>query len=532
MTIKFLNLIILPAILLAMLGGCAELGSIQLIDNHTDVPQRKAIIFFVDGMDHAIFHQMLEQGRLPDIDKYLVRRGCRIEKAVTAIPSITYAINATFATGMLPGHHGILGNKFFDRDRLVYIDYNSIATYRNIDNDYYLPNIYEILGDTFSVTIQTPLARGAYHRIDNWATSGTLWFFRRYKSVDRWIPRQFHIIANIAINSGHWPGLIFCYFPATDEIGHRYGTHHRRYTHSIANVDRQIGHICRALEQNGLLEDTYLILISDHGMDNRQSDNYLDIKGLLENKFHWRITEKGPDHRKKFQERAHYFQKFDAILGNGGGRRANLYIQNGDNWKTLADEEQIITVADFLARHDGAGVIAYRFKQGIIVQNHAGKALIERNGNPASNLDQKEYRYRVIDGTDPLGYDTHLRASGLTPGDYHNAQAWLEATVNSRFPDLPMQMMEMFDSRRTGDIVIFAAPGWIYNPDSIAGHGSVTPTDMLVPMVFAGPDIKPGSTLETARTIDIAPTIIEMIDAEKLKFYHFDGQSLMEQLTK
>ena len=54
---------------------------------------------------------------------------------------------------------------------------------------------------------------------------------------------------------------------------------------------------------------------------------------------------------------------------------------------------------------------------------------------------------------------------------------------------------------------------------------------MMVPMVFAGPGITPGGQIETARTVDVAPTIIEMIDRKKLNGRHFDGQSLLSELV-
>ena len=90
----------------------------------------------------------------------------------------------------------------------------------------------------------------------------------------------------------------------------------------------------------------------------------------------------------------------------------------------------------------------------------------------------------------------------------------------------------MFDSRRAGDLVIFAADHWDFDPETIGGHGGVLAADMLVPMVFAGPGIKVGSNITTARTVDIAPTIINMINKENLDRYYFDGQSLLPQMKQ
>ena len=147
-------------------------------------------------------------------------------------------------------------------------------------------------------------------------------------------------------------------------------------------------------------------------------------------------------------------------------------------------------------------------------------------------LDEKQYRYHVIDGEDPLDYADVLRDSGLLDGKYHSGRAWLEATVKSEYPDLVVQIAEMFDSARAGDLVIFAADGWDFARENVGGHGSVRAEDMLVPMIFAGPGIGAGKTIETARTVDIAPTIIDMIDPSKLEHYQFDGRSLLERLKE
>jgi arylsulfatase A-like enzyme len=519
-------------LVLVCLCGCAELGTIQLVDEKTVVPQRKAVIFFVDGVDHKVFEDMLKGGKLPQIDKYLIKRGCLVEAAVTAVPSITYAITATFATGLVPGHHGILGNKFFDRDRLSYINYNTIDTYRDIDNDYAAPNFYEILGDQFSITIQTPLTRGAYHRITNWAESGTCWFLGRFETVDRWTARRFRMVSEIARKCRRWPALIYAYFPATDEIGHRWGTDSTRYHEGLENIDRQVGHICGSLKKSGLLDSTYLVFISDHGMANSEPENSLNIRKLLEENSSLRIAEQGPNQRKSFIQRGRYFRKYNAVLCNGAGRRVVLYLKNGTEWSRLPTTEQIRTIAEPLVRQPGVCLTAYRHPKGVIVHSGVGQALIERRENKACPLDEKQYRYRIIDGTDPLCYDGSAETGGLIDGNYHNGRVWLESTARTAYPDLPVQIVELFDSRRSGDLFIFAADNWDFDPGIVGGHGSVRQVDMRMPMIFAGPEIKPASRLETARTVDVAPTLIDMLAPERLKLHNFDGRSLLPAMKR
>ena len=100
-------------VLVSVFTGCGRLKPVPLIDDSVQVPQQKVIVFFVDGVNREVFREMLAAGELGNIDKYLIKRGVRVENAVTAVPTITYAITTTFLTGQVPAHHGILGNRYF-----------------------------------------------------------------------------------------------------------------------------------------------------------------------------------------------------------------------------------------------------------------------------------------------------------------------------------------------------------------------------------------------------------------------------------
>lgn len=519
--------------LLLYASGCGRLKPVSLIDQRVAVPERAAVVFFVDGMNRQVYGEMLGRGELPGIAKYLVGRGCSVEYGVTAVPSITYAISTSLATGQVPGHHGVLGNKFFDRVRLFYADYNTIKTYRDVDDDYRCPTMYEILDEKFSVTIQTPVRRGVYRKIDNWATSGIRWYFNQIMEIDCLTAERFYLIGEMAREAGRWPDLIFAYFPATDEMGHRYGPDSGQYRRSLRNVDEQIGRIGAALEASGLLERTYLVLVSDHGMTGCEKENYINIAELIEGEFGLRVASQGPGRIESYGKRAAYFRGYDAVLVNGGYRRAMVYLRNGADWSVAGGPAKARPVARFLAEQEAVCFTAYPDGEGgVWVENRLGRGRIERRGEVGESLDEKQYRYEVIDGEDPLGYDTTLRAKGLPDGGFRSGADWLAGTVQSEYPDLPVQIAEVFDSHRAGDLLVFAREGWDFDRSNVGGHGSAAAADMLVPMVFAGPGIEPGRVIPAARTVDVVPTVIEMLDGRKLGEYRFDGRSLLQEMME
>ena len=521
---------------MAAVSGCSSSGKLtektRLVDKHTSIPAKKAVIIFVDGVNKNVFQNMLQNGELANINKYLVQRGTSVENATTVVPSITYAVTTTIITGVGPGRHGIVGNKFFDRYRLAYFDFGSMKTYRDPDKNYRTPTIYEILAERPSVSIQVAIRRGAYHKIDNWMTSGIRWFFGLFKDVDSAVARRFALIGKLARKAGKWPSIIFAYFPSTDEMGHRYGPNSEKYRQSLQNVDEQIGKIAKTLQANGLLESTYLLLVSDHGMASIEKQNYIDLEKILQ-QLSLNITDEGPYENNDYFERRSYFNQYDAVLSNGGMRRVIIYLKNGEDWAKPADIQQITPIAETLAGQKGLALAAYRNDHGIVVQNRRGQGLVERESTQdQTNLDNKLYRYTVIDGIDPLKYTGCPNAKILMDGKYHNGQKWLNATVKSEYPDLLVQIIEVFDAPHSGDLLVFAEDGWDFSGELRGGHGGISKTDMTVPMILAGPNIKQNNTIETARIVDLAPTVVDMIDNKKLTEYSFDGNSLLGQIKE
>src|SRR5213075_2013071 len=113
-----------------------------------------------------------------------VNRGVRVDRAVSCLPSITYPNAVSIMTGRFPGHHGILGNRWFDRRTLELPDYMSAATYKDVNEHFSVPTIYELLSDRLTVNVQCHTRRGATYTFDNMVLSGFNFYFKMYKSVD------------------------------------------------------------------------------------------------------------------------------------------------------------------------------------------------------------------------------------------------------------------------------------------------------------------------------------------------------------
>lgn len=159
-----------------------------------------------------------------------------------------------------------------------------------------------------------------------------------------------------------------------------------------------------------------------------------------------------------------------------------------------------------------------------------GHSRVDRVSTPSG----PGYVYRVVHGADPLGYDHHAPAAGLVDGLAHSARQWRTATCEARYPDFVGQIVEMFDHHRAGDLVVLAADGWHFDNGTKSSHGGIDASDMRVPLFFAGPGLPAGTEIGTARTVDVAPTILGLMGLEERidRFGPMDGVNRAPELRR
>lgn len=495
------------------------------------MPERSAILFFVDGFDRDVFDELLAAGQLPNIDRYLVRRGARVENAVTCIPSITCANAVTMMTGRYPGRHDILGNKWFDRRTLVYRSYMYAETCLSVNGDFTAPTVYEAMPDKLTVTIRGAVQRGVKHVVPTDVEIGVCFFMGWFEWADGWTVRSLEFLPDIARREKRWPDFITLYCPGLDEVGHQFGSHSPRYRSAARNIDLQIGKLCGMLESTALLERTYLLLATDHGHEPLPHHQALNPTEVLRRRYGWRIHN-SPIDGGSMSWRQRYFNRIDAVDVNGGSRRYGLWLRGPEGWASPPPADQcreIMAEGDApLARLDSVLLGAYRSgADQVRLVSRDGEATVTRRMGKGG----REYRYDAAWG-DPLALLAEPDSAAFVAAGWHDSRAWLKATAAARHPDVVAQIVEAFDSPRSPDILLFAREGWDFERGHAGGHGSIGRRDMRVPMLVAGPGIPAGHRVPTARVADIAPTIVELLAGREglARLGDIDGVSLVPEL--
>ncbi len=498
------------------------------LGQNVQVPARSAILMYIDGVGNEMFDQRLAAGDLPNIKHFILDRGLRYRRTVTCMPSITYAATATMLTGLAPGQHGIVGNCWFDPYSMQYQNYKYIKTYRTAQNDMFGRTIFEILHDQLTFSIQVATRRGVTREIDNWATSGISWFFGQYTDVDKLTAMRFDLIAEITNQTGRWPMFVFAYFPACDKTAHRFGVGSPRYRDAIRNVDEQIGRICRGLERAGVLDKTLIALVTDHGqVDMDHSDGTDAVENYLTRHYGMRATDDRFD-KPEYERRYAYYDRYDAVAVPDAPRLLGLHLRGaGLHWYDrpkdmrpvqLPTRDGRITaerLAEDIAAQPYSRFIAMRAGPDLaLLIGKSGKALVRRVYRAGPDGEGERLGYRVIQGRDPLELGLPRPTDKVDGSESAEtvmsvAQS-LAATMNSPNPGVVSQIVGYFDSARTGDIVVFAEPGYGFGPNR-SGHGSTTPQEMRIPLVFAGPGVQPGVTDQPARLHSLMPTIVSYL---------------------
>ena len=492
-------------------AGCVDPRPLTIaLSEGVERPPRSVVVFFVDGLDETRFNELLVRGELPHIADRFVNHGVRVDRAVSSLPSITYPNAVALITGRFPGHHGIIGNRWFDRRTLEMPDYIAAETYRDVNDQFSAPTLYEILSDKLTVNVQCHTRRGATYTIDNAIPNGFNFCFGMYKSVDARSGATMEAVSALANRVRRWPSVIMTYYPGNDEIAHHFGSDSPEYAESLRNVDAVLGHITSALDRAGLSDTVCYVLCSDHGHVPGSDARRWNIENWLAANRGRKVLHRSI-HAMNYLQRFKLLDPYDTVVINGAYRRAAIHLRGKGGWPAPPEQDEIEQVAfssppiyeppavEMVLTADGSDRIR--------VTSREGSAVIERERGGSQKT---AYRVSPRSG-DPLHFSDDPVTKAFAAAGWHSSREWLAATADSRYPDFVPQAVEMFDSTRAGDIVVFAASDWSFDKTDQGGHGSCLSRDMHMPVFFAGAGLPQGGHIPCARLVDIMPTIMDLL---------------------
>jgi len=251
---------------------------------HTELP--RVLIVSIDGLGYSNWNR--SDVPMPNLKK-LAKRGA--EAGMSSItPSATWAIHTSIVCGTFPRKHGVLGNWVVDRETNLVGEHFGERMYPKEESvhgltiydavkkiggttaalcwpktwgaeglDFVIPECYEQdrmeAGSTSSLWNELVELGLPMHMYAPWSKD------HARGQMQDWLTTEIakHIIRR------HSPNLLLVHYLLPDSYQHDYGTRSNELDWSLTYIDERIGELLQELEASGGLEETYVVVMSDHG---------------------------------------------------------------------------------------------------------------------------------------------------------------------------------------------------------------------------------------------------------------------------
>ena len=491
----------------------------------TESDFKRFIFILIDGVPHEIFKALIENGDLPNIKKYVVDQGS-LNKAVSVFPSTTGPAFIPFFMGLYPGTANLPGIRWLSKSNFQNphrFKRPGICSYMGIDGLSFeadVPSNFKTLFNFFSPVsnIYNPVICGCPPSKD---LTGSIkpfiytyaHFSHRWRFVNQIAVRHLHKAAEAGDQ------FIMCLFPAVDTFSHLTAIQSPQVLRTYREIDTAIGHLVHILQKANTLQETLILITSDHGMTNTHT--HIDIPQHLDDGG-WRCL-----HYPKIWRQG----AVSASMVSGNGM-TNLYFKNSSaekGWGERTPFEKLyqMGVIGSLIELEGVGLVAGQSETGdIIVQSRGGQGRIschaqgtdlEKPQSVATTFkcaDALRFSYEFT-GTDPLGYGVHYKNL--------SSRKALRETYESPYPDGIVQLWQVFKSERTGDLVLSAESGYDLRaryevPEHHTTHGGLIAEHMHIPLATNYPIVE-----QYIRSVDVFPTVLNLC-GHNISEHYIDGR--------
>ncbi len=458
---------------------------------------KRCVMILADGARPDVMWDLSQKGELPAISEFLIAPGT-FRHANSVFPSTTGPAYLPYLTGCYPGTCNLPGIRWFDKDTFAtkpfskdrmrsYVGAESF--YMNGDLDPTIPTLFDLIPR--SKNIFSSIHRGVSSAGDITKYSRA-WYWYYAHLTDHWglVDEAAEKKTLKAIEDD--TEFVFVVFPGVDEFSHLASPFHPRTTEAYRVLDRAVGNIVKKLKNQGQWDESMIMIVSDHGLS--ETSRHLPVNQFLESNgvsmlYYPKIYKWG-------------FEAANMVSGNA---MTHLYFKDvdGRGWKGRSTWEEIASrkdrILEKLLERDEVDIVAGVSESGeVVVKSRRGESRIGMRQEARG----KSITYAVI-SSDPFAY-------GPLPEKMTDRQA-LELTDHTDYPDAIMQLLQIFRSARTGDIVISAALGADLRVrheihEHKSSHGGLHREQMKVPFVT---NVRLPE--RAMRSVDVFPLVLKLL---------------------
>jgi len=204
----------------------------------------------------------------------LAENGVQAQSLKPSFPSLTFPNHYTLVTGLVPSHHGIVGNFFYDKSRKE--SYAMIDGKQVRDGTWYggvplwrAASLNGILSATlYWVGSEAEIAGGKADYVQPW--SPPLDHTQRVDKVIEWL----------SLPTEKRPHYVTLYFSAVDSAGHTGSPDSQQVEKAIMDVDKAIGKL-RDFARTAN-PPVNVVIVSDHGMMTLEEKKYINLYEMMD----------------------------------------------------------------------------------------------------------------------------------------------------------------------------------------------------------------------------------------------------------
>lgn len=237
------------------------------------VAQEKPYVILVsfDGFRY----DYVQRFDLPNF-KSFIEKGSHAEALIPSFPSKTGPNHYTLVTGLYPGHHGLVGNQFFDPSMNSSYSMKVKGQARN-------PEFYGGK-PLWKLAADNGLKSASYFWVGS-EIPDEGWHPDYYYPYDESVPfpdRVDQVLSWLKLPVAERPRFITLYFSSPDKEAHLYGPVAEETKEATRNVDAMLGRLMNGLETINL--PVNVILVSDHGLKELevQEKTYIFLDEVLD----------------------------------------------------------------------------------------------------------------------------------------------------------------------------------------------------------------------------------------------------------
>jgi len=446
----------------------------------------RVVLMVAGGMKPDIVKGMIADGKLPNISEHIVDRG-GVYNCTGSFPSTDGPSATPFVTGCFPGVCDLPGVKWFDRripaNKVIsmnrFRDYNGWGAYA-MDHDLSksVRTIFEYSKQAVNIfgmlnrgcgLVRDPAffrMRGGYERqgisggINQALEAGFYWFSAAIRRETDFVLYRLPSLSSVSIDDD--------------------GDVEMEYL----RLDESVGRVAEMLKEKKMYDGSAIMLSSDYSLGLEKSS--MDLSALLTSGY--RVSSSG--------RRARERDDSDIISLTSGTSMAHLYVKAGDDWGDgrFFEDMESDGLIDLLNSSDGIDIIAGRSRRGgVIVAGNNSRAHLIEDGDGRITY--------IAEAGDPFGLSSVAEVMDSSDA--------LRTTLGSKYPDGIMQVLQLFRSKRTGDLVLSADEGVSFAFGDGTTHGSLHADHISVPLMSSVP-----ISSEIMRTSDAFALILDVLGIE------------------